>query len=130
MIKNSRKFSTKSVNGFSRGFAFECLVPTIGEWDTSQTGGYSRPAGVVDPFTVSSLPSKSQIHQWKTVIDHPASGRTSYIETCYGKVDVNCINHLTRLHTAKDIQKSVEEELKWFSQPYRKPEPHCTNKRV
>lgn len=122
MIKNSRKFSTKSVNGFSRGFAFECLVPTIGEWNTSQTGGYSRPAGVVDPFTLSSLPSKSQIHQWKTVIDHPASGRTSYIETCYGKVDLNCINHLTRLHTAKDIQKSVEEELKWFSQPYRKPE--------
>ena len=103
MIKNSRKFSTKSVNGFSRG--------------------YSRPAGVVDPFTLSSLPSKSQIHQWKTVIDHPASKRTSYIETCYEKVDLNCINHLTRLHTAKDIQKSVEEELlKWFSQPYRKPE--------
>ena len=134
-MKNSKKFSNKSLNGFSRGFAYECLIPNIGEWNASRTGILCTPSiEHVDAFRVSSLPSKSQTISWKKKIS--SANPPSHINTLFGRVDLACIDQLASLNTAKEIQKAVQEELEWFSLPYPKPEtvgehpPPCQVKKL
>ena len=45
-----------------------------------------------------------------------------YIQTYSGTLDINCINVLLKLHTAKNIQAAVQQEVNWFSKSYNKPQ--------
>ena len=50
-----------------------------------------------------------------------------YIETSLGRLDMNCIDILLKLHTAKGIQAAVEQETNWFSRTYSKPQTVSQN---
>lgn len=50
-----------------------------------------------------------------------------YIETSLGRLDMDCIDILLKLHTAKGIQAAVEQEIDWFSRTYSKPQTVSQN---
>ena len=45
-----------------------------------------------------------------------------HIATLSGTLAINDINHLLKLHTAKNIQAAVQQEVTWFSKSYNKPQ--------
>ena len=120
---NSRKFSHSVINTFSRGDAFECKIPPISakNWISAKLACYSEPHNVLDPFSVTCLPSESQLNSWKDDIRNNGSMPWKYIETLGGRLNIDCINVLLKYHIAKGIQAAVEQEAKWFSTNYNKP---------
>ena len=110
------------MNSFSRGFAYECCFPRAEKWAAMNVCSYPMPQKVFDAFCVKSLPLESQIGQWKKEIAEDVHSTWVYKETSNGKADATCLNNLSAIYTAKNIQVAVEEELRWFSQPYSKPE--------
>ena len=85
--------------------------------------GYPVQQEVLDPFALKSLPSKNQLSTWKDELTsgQNISGQWKYIETSFGRFDVNTINTLLKFHVAKGIKSAVEQEVNWFSRSYNKP---------
>ena len=68
---------------------------------------------------MKTLPSEDQLHMWKKDINN---GRMKHIETLSGTLGINDINNLLKLHTAKNIQAAVQQEVTLFSKSYNKPQ--------
>ena len=98
---NSRKFSCSNINTFSRGDAFDCSIPSSQlskHWKSVNSVSYSEPEVVLDPFSVKSLPSESQLNLWKEEIGNNKGGQWQYMETSVGRLDINCTNNLLKLY--------------------------------
>ena len=53
---------------------------------------------MLDPFSVKSLPSESQLNLWKEEIGNNKGGQWQYMETSVGRLDINCTNNLLKLY--------------------------------
>ena len=67
-------------------------------------------------------PSKDQLYSWKADINNNRGMTRQYIEAYAKRLDVDCIDVLLRLHTAKNTQAVVQQEVNWFSKSYNKPQ--------
>ncbi len=91
-------------------------------WNGGHICSYAQPQVVLDPLNLHLLPPESQLREWKKKIGTSVDGTWKYVETGKGKLDASCIDQLLKLNTAKQIQQSVEEEIKWFCQQHSQPE--------
>ena len=96
-MKNSKQFSSKSLNGFSRGFAYECLIPNIGKWGAPRTESFCTPSR--EPVDAFRVKSKSKIISWKKKIGRANS--TCHTDTLFRRVDLGCIDQLASLNTRR-----------------------------
>ena len=97
-------------------------VYTTLHWHTEKVSSYADQQEVINPFSITSLPAESQIHNWKNSLSVKGiTGTWKYIETSKGKLDVDCLNRLLMYHTVRRIQTAVQEEVNWFGRPFNKP---------
>ena len=120
--RNSKKLLPSDLSQLSRGLAYECSLPKVDNWHADQVRCYPNQQEALNPYIVTSLPGKSQLQEWRRAIDKQDTTQWKYMETSKGRLDIDCLNQLTRFHTVRNIQAAVEEEIQWFARPFNKPE--------
>ena len=120
--RNSKKLLPSDLSQLSRGLAYECSLPKVDNWHADQVRCYPNQQEALNPYIVTSLPGKSQLQEWRRAIDKQDTTQWKYMETSKGRLDIDCLNQLTRFHTGRNIQAAVEEEIQWFARPFNKPE--------
>eukprot|EP00794_Sanderia_malayensis_P017679 gene17679-19443_t len=124
--KNARRIDAEILEKLTRKDTYECQVPRVQKPVKSFRYEVINPVAkqtVTDPFKLGSIPDfDTLIHLLRVMQAHERmSKHPCYMKTSLGLFDIKGIETMINFHHTAAIQRTVEEELSWFSSPYEKP---------
>eukprot|EP00112_Aurelia_sp_Birch-Aquarium-sp1_P008138 Seg1893.5 transcript_id=Seg1893.5/GoldUCD/mRNA.D3Y31 product="hypothetical protein" protein_id=Seg1893.5/GoldUCD/D3Y31 len=120
---NHRSLSTEQLTSFSRLAAYECKIPKTRKPSRELFRRYGVAQARTTPCEHFFIPPKETLLSWKSQLQRARNLSTGffYIESDFGLYDLWITNAAEQLHKAREIRKSVKEELDWFSETCRVP---------
>ena len=120
---NYRSLSTEQLNSFSRLAAYECKIPKTRKPSREQFRRYGVAQARTTPCEHFFIPPSETLLSWKSQLQQARNLSTGffYIESDFGLYDLWITTAAEQLHKAREIRRSVKEELDWFSETCRVP---------
>ena len=121
----SEEFNEKTVRSCSRIATTRCRVPQITDTKEGNVVTDVEEKKITDVFRQSEIPDIATLYDWQKQLDESLNNTTggsyTYVETEGEIYDQAALSNALQLHNARQIQKEVQEELKWFTVYQVKP---------
>ena len=124
-LKSSKKPTSCALTSHSRKDAFLFKLPQT-KFPRNASGEVVVSATTktpTDPFALKYIPPLSLLEKWKNELSFFAKEAKGfyYLELGSQSFTMSGLQDMIKMHCARDVQRSVQVELNWFSEPYLKP---------
>ena len=123
--KCSKQVTSSALTTHTRREAFEFKLPPTKSPRNADCDVVvsDSPRITTNPFSLKTLPPFSLLTTWDKQLSFWQKEEKGYYYLQHGSqcFSISDIKDMLKVHYARDLQRAVQAELNWFSEPYIKP---------